>query len=141
VLAANAALLRSAGLEVEARDRAAAEDLADFDLVMPLLVRGYPFAPLRWGEASDCGGRKACGFRIRRRCCAGTPTRIYLERLAERGAPVVPTCHVERADRIRGLDGAPLLIELELIEPDLYLGYDRQAGARFSAAVLELIAR
>ena len=36
---------------------------------------------------------------------------------------------------MRGLDGAPQLIELELIEPDLYLGYDAGAGARFAAAV------
>ncbi len=40
-----------------------------------------------------------------------------------------------RIDLVRGPDGAPLLIELELIEPDLYLGYDEGAGARFAAAV------
>ena len=35
-----------------------------------------------------------------------------------------------RVDLVRGLDGAPQLIELELIEPDLYLGYDEGAGKR-----------
>jgi hypothetical protein len=46
-----------------------------------------------------------------------------------------------RVDLVRGLDGLPQLIELELIEPDLYLGYDEGAGERFAAAALELICR
>jgi hypothetical protein len=46
-----------------------------------------------------------------------------------------------RVDLVRGLEGEPQLIELELIEPDLYLGYDEGAGARFAAAILELIRR
>ena len=41
-----------------------------------------------------------------------------------------------RIDLVRGLGGRPELIELELIEPDLYLGYDSGAGARFAEAVL-----
>ena len=40
-----------------------------------------------------------------------------------------------RVDLSRGLDGRPVLIELELIEPDLYLGYDEANGAGFAAAV------
>ena len=40
-----------------------------------------------------------------------------------------------RVDLVRGLDGKPALIELELIEPDLYLGYDEGAPARFAEAV------
>jgi glutathione synthase/RimK-type ligase-like ATP-grasp enzyme len=44
-----------------------------------------------------------------------------------------------RIDLVRGLEGAPLLIELELIEPDLYLSYEGDAGKRFASAVLELI--
>ena len=44
-----------------------------------------------------------------------------------------------RVDLVRGLDGAPQLIELELIEPDLYLGYDPAGGAAFAAAAKELI--
>lgn len=44
-----------------------------------------------------------------------------------------------RVDLVRGLDGTPQLIEIELIEPDLYLSYDRAAPKRFAEAVLELI--
>jgi hypothetical protein len=40
-----------------------------------------------------------------------------------------------RVDLVRGLGGAPELIELELIEPDLYLGYDPAGGAAFAQAV------
>jgi glutathione synthase/RimK-type ligase-like ATP-grasp enzyme len=40
-----------------------------------------------------------------------------------------------RVDLVRGLGGEPELIELELIEPDLYLGYDRAGGAVWADAV------
>jgi glutathione synthase/RimK-type ligase-like ATP-grasp enzyme len=40
-----------------------------------------------------------------------------------------------RIDLIRGLDGRWALIEIELIEPDLFLGYERRAGERFVEAV------
>lgn len=40
-----------------------------------------------------------------------------------------------RVDLVRGLGGAPELIELELIEPDLYLGYDEAGRAAWAAAV------
>jgi glutathione synthase/RimK-type ligase-like ATP-grasp enzyme len=46
-----------------------------------------------------------------------------------------------RIDLVRGPDGAPALIEIELIEPDLYLGFDPRAGALFASAVREQIAR
>jgi hypothetical protein len=46
-----------------------------------------------------------------------------------------------RVDLVRGLSGTPELIELELIEPDLYLGYDEGRGAAFAQAAKELIAR
>jgi hypothetical protein len=42
-----------------------------------------------------------------------------------------------RIDLARGLDGTPQLIELELIEPDLYLGYDRGSGERFARAAIQ----
>ena len=44
-----------------------------------------------------------------------------------------------RVDLVRGEGGAPLLIEAELIEPDLYLEHDPAAGAKFAAAVREHI--
>ncbi|HEX8216149.1 MAG TPA: hypothetical protein VF577_01675 [Allosphingosinicella sp.] len=40
-----------------------------------------------------------------------------------------------RVDLVRGLGGEPELIELELIEPDLYLGYDGAGGAAWAGAV------
>jgi hypothetical protein len=46
-----------------------------------------------------------------------------------------------RVDLARGLCGAPELIEVELIEPDLYLGYAPACGAAFAGAAKELIAR
>lgn len=264
VLAANAAPLLAAGLDVEERDWAAAEDLARFDLVLPLLVWGYPFAPGRWGEAVDRWEAEGVRLQNPASVLRWNADKLYLERLAERGAPVVPTCHADRLtaerleaaalafgtdrlvakprisssawqtirwsrggsleggptgaamiqpylpeiersgevsmiyfggafshaiskrpqpgdfrvqpefdgiiaahrpdrderaaaerilaaveepllyariDLVRGVDGEPRLIELELIEPDLYLGYDDGAGRRFAAAALELIGR
>ena len=46
-----------------------------------------------------------------------------------------------RVDLVPGLGGSPELIELELIEPDLYLGFDPAGGKAFVDAVLEQIAR
>lgn len=41
-----------------------------------------------------------------------------------------------RVDLVQGLDGRPVLMELELVEPDLYLGHALTAGRRFAEAVL-----
>ncbi len=262
VLERNAAPLREAGLEVEARDWAEASDLAEFDLVLPLLVWGYPFAPRQWADAIERWEGEGVRLRNPASVLRWNADKIYLERLAERGAPVVPTRHytqlsearleeaalafgtdrlvakpqisstawqtirwspgaplaggpqgaamvqpylpeIERSgeasliffggafshavakrpqpgdfrvqpefdgiisgyrpgsdeheaaarilaavdepllyariDLVRGLDGSPQLIELELIEPDLYLSYDAGAGERFAAAVLDLL--
>lgn len=40
-----------------------------------------------------------------------------------------------RVDLIPGSDGRPLLVELELAEPSLFLGYDPMAAARLAAAI------
>jgi glutathione synthase/RimK-type ligase-like ATP-grasp enzyme len=45
-----------------------------------------------------------------------------------------------RVDLVRDRERRPALIELELIEPDLYLGYDPEAGQRFARAVKAAIA-
>ncbi|HEX8308804.1 MAG TPA: hypothetical protein VF645_10350 [Allosphingosinicella sp.] len=257
VLERNSAPLREAGIEVEARDWADAADLAGFDLVLPLLVWGYPFAPRQWAESVDRWEKEGVRLRNPASVLRWNADKIYLERLAQLGAPVVPTRHyteldqgrleeaarafgterlvakprvsssawqtirwspgaplaggpegaamvqpylpeIERSgevsmiffggafshaiskrpqpgdfrvqpefdgiisahrpdsaeheaaarilaaveepllyarvDLVRGLDLKPQLIELELIEPDLYLGYDRGAGRRFAAA-------
>jgi glutathione synthase/RimK-type ligase-like ATP-grasp enzyme len=258
VLERNAEPLRAAGIEVEARDWADSSDLAGFDLVLPLLVWGYPFAPRQWAEAVGRWDEEGVRLRNPASVLRWNADKIYLEHLAGRGAPVVPTRHYDRLsearleeaarafgtdrlvakprisssawqtirwspgasleggpegaamvqpylpeiersgeasliffggvfshaiakrpqpgdfrvqpeydgiitpyrpdaaeqeaaarilaavdepllyariDLVRGLDGAPQLIELELIEPDLYLGYEEGAGGRFAAAV------
>jgi hypothetical protein len=40
-----------------------------------------------------------------------------------------------RVDLVRGELGAPMLLELELAEPSLFLGYDGDAPARLAAAI------
>ena len=60
----------------------------------------------------------------------------------EQAAAQVVLAHVEepllyaRVDLVRGLEGRPVLMELELVEPDLYLGHAPDRGARFVEAVL-----
>lgn len=45
-----------------------------------------------------------------------------------------------RVDICRGTDGAPVLMELELVEPDLYLQHDPGRGAAFAEAVMDAAA-
>jgi glutathione synthase/RimK-type ligase-like ATP-grasp enzyme len=40
-----------------------------------------------------------------------------------------------RVDLVRGIDGAPLLLELELTEPSLFLGLEHGAAARLAEAI------
>lgn len=44
-----------------------------------------------------------------------------------------------RVDLIRGLDGTPQLMELEVIEPDLFLDHAHDQGAAFAAAVVRAL--
>ncbi|HEX8224331.1 MAG TPA: hypothetical protein VF605_11000 [Allosphingosinicella sp.] len=264
VLDRNAAPLRAAGLEVRHRSWADAPDLADFDLVLPLLVWGYPRAHGQWVTAVQRWRDEGVRLQNPASVLIWNADKNYLATLDRRGAPVVPTLFVPRlgeagmedarirfgtdrlvakpqvsstawqtirwspgqpldggpqgaamvqpylpaieasgevsmiyfggafshaiskrpqpgdfrvqpeydgiiaahrpepdereaaerilaaveepllyarVDLVRGLDGLPQLIELELIEPDLYLGYDEGAGERFAAAALELICR
>lgn len=55
--------------------------------------------------------------------------------VAEQVLAAVPPLTYARIDLIRGLDGALKLMELEAIEPDLFLKDAPEAGARFAAAV------
>lgn len=48
------------------------------------------------------------------------------------GAPLT----YARVDLIRGLDGTPQLMELEVIEPDLFLDHAHDGGSAFAAAVV-----
>uniref|UniRef100_B0T7A3 Transporter n=1 Tax=Caulobacter sp. (strain K31) TaxID=366602 RepID=B0T7A3_CAUSK len=51
------------------------------------------------------------------------------------GAPLT----YARVDLIRGLDGTPQLMELEVIEPDLFLGHAHDGGAAFAEAVVRAL--
>ena len=258
VLARYQTTLASAGLESVSVGWSDAEDLAGFDLVMPLLAWGYHRAVEHWTARTRA--LEAEGVRLRNSASVlrWNADKAYLGRLAERGAPGVPTIYTDRVtqevladaaaafgtgalvakprisatawqtirwspgspleggpdgaalvqpylpnieesgevsliffeggfshairkrpqpgdfrvqpeydgiitahepaadereaaqaalaaagedllyarvDLVRGPDGKPVLMELELVEPDLYLGFDPAAGARFADAV------
>jgi glutathione synthase/RimK-type ligase-like ATP-grasp enzyme len=264
VLAFNAAPLEAAGIAVEGRSWADATDLASFDLVLPLLVWGYPRAHEAWVESVKRWASAGVRLHNPPSVLIWNADKAYLGRLERASAPVVPTLYAERIsmdamedavrrfgtrrlvakpqisssawrtiswspgetleggpegpamiqpylpaieesgeislfyfggifshavskrpqpgdfrvqpefdgiiaacparedeleaaarilaaveedllyariDLVRGLDGRPALIELELIEPDLYLEYDPAAGAGFAAAALERAVR
>jgi glutathione synthase/RimK-type ligase-like ATP-grasp enzyme len=96
VLEDNAVPLRASGLAVEGRDWAAAEDLADFDLVLPLLAWGYPFAPDRWLAATRRWEAQGARLENPPTVLRWNMDKAYLGTLAGRGAPVVPTRYVEQ---------------------------------------------
>jgi hypothetical protein len=56
----------------------------------------------------------------------------YLRELAAAGVPVVPTTWVAPG---RAWNGRPLLMELELTEPQLFLGHAPGAADRLAAAI------
>jgi hypothetical protein len=264
VLERNAEPLRAAGLDVVGRSWAVPEDLAEFALVLPLLVWGYPRAHEKWLDAVTRWEGQGVRLQNPASVLRWNADKRYLGGLEERGAPVMPTLFTDRltldtmeeararfgsdrlvakpqvsstawqtirwapgksldggpegaamvqpylpaieqsgevsliyfggrfshaiskrpqpgdfrvqpeydgiiaayapapdelaaaerilaavdedllyarVDLVRGLSGAPELIELELIEPDLYLGYDTGGGAAFAQAAKELIAR
>ncbi|HEX8642789.1 MAG TPA: hypothetical protein VF702_02620 [Allosphingosinicella sp.] len=94
----NAEPLLAAGFAVEERAWTEAQDLAAFDLVLPLLAWGYHRDAALWLEA--VARWEGEGVRL------GNPPSVlcwnadksYLGRLAERGAPVVPTLYVPGID-------------------------------------------
>lgn len=258
VLARMVEPLREEGVETEGRCWTEADDLADFDLVLPLTAWGYHRFAARWAEKVAEWERQGVRLRNPGSVLRWNSDKSYLEMLAERGAPVIPTITADRleeqdliaaaerfgvdrlvakptvsagafrtirwspgepleggpegatmiqpylpdieksgemsliffsgrfshairkvpqpgdfrvqpeyqgiisavvpepderdaaeavlatveedllyarVDLVRGPDRRPLLIELEAIEPDLYLGYDAEAGRRFAKAV------
>jgi glutathione synthase/RimK-type ligase-like ATP-grasp enzyme len=54
-------------------------------------------------------------------------------------AAVEETLLYARVDLVRDLQDRPVLMELELVEPDLYLGYDPAAADRFGDAALRAL--
>lgn len=71
-----------------------------------------------------------------------TPTEAALDEvaLAVRALAALPEPALyARVDVVRNHDGQPLIIELELVEPTLFLGMDPQAPQRFADALLALV--
>ena len=91
-----AAPLRAAGATVEHRPWTSAGDLAAFDLVLPLLVWGYPRVPDRWRAAVE--GWAAAGVPLMNPApvLCWNADKSYLAALGARGAPVVAARHVDR---------------------------------------------
>jgi glutathione synthase/RimK-type ligase-like ATP-grasp enzyme len=96
VLEEDAAPLRRAGLTVEARSWADSADFADFDLVLPLLTWGYHRAGPGWPAAVSAWERSGVRLQNPPSVLRWNADKLYLGRLGERGAPVVPTVYVDR---------------------------------------------
>lgn len=96
VLAEHAKPLQRAGLEVEGRSWVDSADFEAFDLVLGLLAWGYHRAGPQWQEA--VANWEARGIRLQNpgSVLRWNADKLYLGRLAGRGAPVVPTRYVER---------------------------------------------
>jgi glutathione synthase/RimK-type ligase-like ATP-grasp enzyme len=96
VLERNAEPLRRAGLEISGQSWTEDHGLEDYDLVLPLLVWGYPRAHSEWVRRVD--GWQARGVRLGNEASVlrWNSDTIYLGALAERGAPVVPTLYFEQ---------------------------------------------
>jgi glutathione synthase/RimK-type ligase-like ATP-grasp enzyme len=86
-------ILRAAGLAVESR--AWVEDLAGFDLILPLLTWGYCRAAPQW--KAQVAGWERQGLHVLNppSVLGWNVDKSYLGRLAGRGAPVVPTLYVD----------------------------------------------
>jgi hypothetical protein len=126
VLARLDAALAHAGIEATATPWTDHADdgrpLLEYPLVLPLLAWGYHLEHARWLHA----------------CRTWAPEALALARqvLDAIGAPLL----YARIDLVPGADGRWLLMEAELIEPDLYLGQAPDAGAAFADAVRALLA-
>jgi len=97
VLPENAGPLERAGLRVESRAWVDSADFGDFDLVLPLLTWGYHRAGPAWQETVSDWERRGIRLQNPAGVLKWNADKLYLGRLAERGAPVVPTLYVERA--------------------------------------------
>ena len=96
VLAEHCKPLARAGLDVEGRSWVDSADFERFDLVLPLLAWGYHRAGAQWQDAvADWDGR---GLRLQNpgSVLRWNADKLYLGRLAGRGAPVVPTLYLDR---------------------------------------------
>lgn len=96
VLGRNAEPLRAAGMTVEERCWTTAEDLADFQLVLPLLVWGYVRAHGQWIERIGEWEREGVRLRNPAPVLRWNADKSYLGALEKKGAPVVPSFYPER---------------------------------------------
>ena len=91
-----ARLAATLGCEVEGPAWTTEEDLSRFDLVLPLLAWGYPREHRRWLDAAARWEREGARVANPPSVLAWNSDKSYLGRLAEAGAPVVPTLYVDR---------------------------------------------
>lgn len=96
VLAEHAKPLERAGLMVEGRSWVDSADFEAFDLVLGLLAWGYHRAGPQWQEA--VADWEARGIRLQNpgSVLRWNADKLYLGRLADAGAPVVPTRYLDR---------------------------------------------
>jgi len=100
VLADYAGALARAGLETEGRSWVDPAGFEGFDLVLALLPWGYHRAGAQWRDTvTDWEAR---GLRLQNPASVlrWNADKLYLGRLAARGAPVVPTRYVDRIDEV-----------------------------------------
>ncbi len=90
-----AAVLLRAGFSVEARDWTDPGDLADFDLVMPLVAWGYHQDPPRWHALLDRLERDAVPTLNPVPLLRWNSEKRYLAELGDRGVATIPTRLVE----------------------------------------------
>lgn len=92
--------LLEAGLEVQAEPwtLAPAERLAGYDLVLPILIWGYHFDLARFQARIEAWA--AAGVRLRNPVSVlrWNAEKRYLDALAARGAPIIPTLFVDRLE-------------------------------------------
>lgn len=93
-----AGVLERAGLSVEPRPWTEAGDLADFDLIMPLVAWGYHAEPERWHVLLDRLERESVRTANPVPLLRWNSDKRYLAELGELGISVIPTRLVEALD-------------------------------------------
>jgi len=93
-----AGVLRRAGIEVEPRPWTEPGDLAEFDLVMPLVAWGYHFDPPRWHALLERLEREQVPTANPGPLLRWNSDKRYLTELGELGISVIPTRLVDALD-------------------------------------------
>jgi glutathione synthase/RimK-type ligase-like ATP-grasp enzyme len=93
---------------------------------------GYSHAVIKKPKGGDFRSQPEFGSKVERH----TPTSTERE-IAERALDLAGgRARVARVDLVTGLDGKPTVIELEMVEPCLYLGWSDDAAAALAAGSL-----